>query len=357
MQNNPEKLRDVMNGYPLSRRSFIGAGTLALASVCAGTIGQPSAFQTRGVVLYPFDMTLTNWPQLAHQAGLTTIALHAARHVDVLMSYIRSDAGQRFLRQCRRLGLQVEYELHAMGDLLSREYFYKDPSMFRQNQQNQRIEDFNCCPSSKNALDIIGEKAIEIAKVLKPTSHRYFYWPDDGRDWCACNRCREFTASEQSLLVGNHMLRTLQQWDSEATLSHLAYGPTISPPSQVKPIPGIFLEFAPIGRSHERPYADQSRQTTPEPIEMLEANLQVFDVSKAQVLEYWLDVSRFSQWKRPAVRIPWKRDIFLADVQTYRQRGIRHITSFACFIDAEYQRRYQDLDFLREYGQGLSGQR
>lgn len=338
----------------ISRRSFVGVSLLALAAVGARPPRATSPFQTRGVVLYPFDLTLTDWPKLAHRAGLTTIALHAARHVDVLIGYIRSDPGQRFLRDCRRLGLQVEYELHAMGDLLSREYLYQDPSMFRQNPQGQRTEDFNCCPASTNALDIIGEKAIQIAKTLRPTSHRYFYWPDDGRDWCACSRCRGFTASEQSLLVGNHILRSLRQWDPKATLSHLAYGPTIAPPRQVKPLPGIFLEFAPIGRSHDRPYADQTRTNLAEPIEMLDANLQVFDPGQAQVLEYWLDVSRFSQWKRPAVRIPWKREIFLADLQTYRQRGIRHITSFACYIDAEYQRRYKDLNFLEEYGHGLA---
>jgi hypothetical protein len=340
--------------YPLSRRSFIGAGLLALAGVAAGTASQSAPFLTRGVVLYPFDLTLTDWPALAHRAGLTTIALHAARHVDVLTGYIRSEPGQRFLRECRRLGLAVEYELHAMGDLLSREYLYRDPTLFRQNAQGQRVEDYNCCPSSPDALDIIGEKALEIAKTLKPTSHRYFYWPDDGREWCACRRCRGFSASEQSLLVGNHILRILRRWDTKATLSHLAYGPTIAPPQQVKPSPGIFLEFAPIGRSHDRPYAEQTPRDTAESIEMLDANLKVFNASEAQVLEYWLDVSRFSQWKRPAVRIPWKREVFLADVETYRRRGIRHLTSFACFIDAEYRQMHKDLRFIEEYGQGLS---
>jgi len=339
----------------ISRRSFIGASTLAMASVCLGASSQSSSIITRGVVLYPFDLTLDEWPKLAHQAGLTTIALHAGIHTDVLIGYMHSDAGQKFIKECHRSGIHVEYELHAMGDLLSREYAAKDPSMFRQNKEGARVFDYNCCPSSQNALDIIGEKALAIAKLLTPTSHRYFYWPDDGREWCSCGRCQEFTASEQSLLVGNHILRILQKWDSKATLSHLAYGPTIAPPRKIKPSPGIFLEFAPIKRNQERPYASQSRQETEEPIETLDANLEVFNVAKAQVLEYWLDVSKFSQWKRPAVKIPWRRDVFLADVQAYRKRGIRHITSFACYIDADYRRMYGDLQFINEYGQGLLG--
>jgi hypothetical protein len=42
----------------------------------------------------------------------------------------------------------------------------------------------------------------------------------------------------------------------------------------------------------------------------------VFPAGTAQVLEYWLDVSRFSQWKRPAVRLPWRRDVLEADLAT-----------------------------------------
>ena len=46
---------------------------------------------------------------------------------------------------------------------------------------------------------------------------------------------------------------------------------------------------------------------------------------------------------------------FLADVETYRKRGVRHVTTFAAWIDAEYKQRFGNLDFITEYGQGLSG--
>src|SRR5205823_4539597 len=86
----------------------------------------------------------------------------------------------------------------------------------------------------------------------------------------------------------------------------------------------------------------------------LDANLEVFPKETAQVLEYWLDVSRFSKWKRPAVKLPWDKKVFLADVTTYRKRGIRHITTFGAWIDAEYAKRFGDLSFLDEYGKGLA---
>jgi hypothetical protein len=43
-----------------------------------------------------------------------------------------------------------------------------------------------------------------------------------------------------------------------------------------------------------------------------------------------------------------------ADLETYASRGIRHITSFAVYIDAEYRRRYGEPEFVREYGAILS---
>jgi hypothetical protein len=69
------------------------------------------AFETRGVVLVPEDLTLHNWPERAHRAGLTTIALHHGSSPKAVARTLQSDAGQSFLTKCRQLGLQVEYEL------------------------------------------------------------------------------------------------------------------------------------------------------------------------------------------------------------------------------------------------------
>lgn len=337
----------------MNRREFLGVAALAAGGV---GVGSPGRFRTRGVVLIPFDLTLVEWPQRAAQAGLNTIGLHAARRLDVLSRFVRSDEGQKFLESCRQLGLNVEYELHAMQDLLSREYMYADPSMFRMDKSGRRTEDSNCCPSHPRALDLIAESAVEFAKTLRPTTHRYFYWPDDGREWCHCDRCRGLSASEQALLVENHMLRALRRHhDPEASVCHLAYGPTLQPPRQVKPEPGVFLEFAPITRRHDRPFAEQNDKTLIDRLEVLDANLAVFPRESAQVLEYWLDNSRFSGWQRPAKKLPWNNAVFRADLEEYAKRGIRHITSFACFLDAEYVKLHgEPWAAIAEYGRGLA---
>ena len=67
----------------------------------------------------------------------------------------------------------------------------------------------------------------------------------------------------------------------------------------------------------------------------------------------WLDVSIFSNWKKPAVKLPWNRDVFEADIDAYANLGIRNITTFAAYIDDKYVETYKDLSFLKEYGEGF----
>jgi hypothetical protein len=128
-------------------------------------------------------------------------------------------------------------------------------------------------------------------------------------------------------------------------------------PRQVTPEPGLFLEYAPIRRRYDAPYEKQSGPGQADGLAALDANLEVFPSGTAQILEYWLDVSRFSQWKRPAVKLPWRRDVVEADLTTYATRGIRHVTCFAVYVDADYRRGYGVRAFIREYGEAMGGAR
>ena len=125
----------------------------------------------------------------------------------------------------------------------------------------------------------------------------------------------------------------------------------------MKPDPGVFLEYAPIKRRYDIPYKQQSGPDQPDALSALDANLEVFPAETTQVLEYWLDVSRFSGWKRPAVKLPWRGDVLESDIATYGSRGIRHITSFAVYVDADYRKRYGEPGFIDDYGALLVGYR
>ncbi|MCB0909943.1 MAG: twin-arginine translocation signal domain-containing protein [Nocardioidaceae bacterium] len=346
----------------MNRRNFLQTGALAAAGTAFAAETKPHL--TRGIVLYPFDLSLADWPERCAKAGINTIGLHAARRLDVLIDYIQSDAGQSFLSRCAKLGIAVEYELHAMGELLSRELYYKDPTLFRMDENGRRNPDSNCNPFSRTALDIIAEKAVHYAKILKPTTRRYFYWPDDGAKWDESPEGKTIEASDQALLVENHILDALRrEVDPQALLSHISYHHTLAAPKQVRPAAGIFLEFAPIVRDYARPINDREAKTRqshgkyPDPntnrgyLDILETNMKLFGAEQTQVLEYWLDVSMFSQWKRPAKKLPWNEQVCRADIAAYRKLGVKHITTFATYIDADYVKIHGDPQpVLDQYG-------
>lgn len=298
-----------------------------------GSRPQPH-FTTRGVVITPQDLTLGNWPERANRAGLTTIALHP--FPKGLLEFVNSNEGEAFLDTCRELGLHVEYELHAMAELLPRDLFETEPSLFRMNDEGERVADGNLCVHSGAAIELVTQSAVQIGEALRPSTGRYFYWGDDGKPWCRCPQCREFSDSDQALLLENAIVEALADFDERAQLAHLAYINTLPPPKKVKPNPRVFLEFAPIHRRFDKPLSAAETEENRKHLDLLDANLEVFPPETAQALEYWLDCSLFSKWKEPHVKLPWSEEVFRADLNVYGSRGIRHITTFAVYLDGDY---------------------
>ncbi|MBI5384779.1 MAG: DUF4838 domain-containing protein [Verrucomicrobia bacterium] len=347
----------------MKRRRFIKAAGMGVVAANAGGLLETIAssapasvpsFHTRGVVLVPEDFSLRDWPERAARAALTTLALHHGTSPQAVVQFVESDPGRDALARCRRLGLQVEYELHAMKELLPRALFAKDRSLFRMDEKGERVADYNCCVHSTRALEVLAENAVRLAGKLRPTTGRYFLWGDDGVPWCRCPKCRSLSDTEQAVVVENHLVKSLRTVDERATLAHLAYQNTLEPPKQVKPHPALFLEYAPIHRRYDLPYADQKGPDTQDGLPGLDRNLQVFPRDTAQALEYWLDVSLFSQWKRPARKLPWRRDVFLSDLRTYAVRGLRHVTTFSTWQDADYVKAFGEPTSIAEYGKGFA---
>lgn len=313
-------------------------------------------FLTRGVVVVLSDLRTLDWPTRAKRVGLSTVATHIFPHE--VAAFIQADDGQKFLETCRGLGVQVEHELHAMSDLLPRALFDKDPAMFPMTDQGDRVREYNLCVHSPAALDVVAENAVKYTKILRSTTSRYFYWIDDGRPMCRCPKCRGLSDSDQALLLEHHVLQAIRQVDPRGRLAHLAYARTLQPPTQIKPLPGIFLEFAPIERKYDVPFRQREIPgggTLPHGrlLDALDANLAWFGREGAQALEYWLDLSRFSGWKRPNVKpLPWHDEVFRDDLRTYAERGVRHVTTFAAWVDGDYVNRFGDPP-LDAYGDGF----
>ena len=181
---------------------------------------------------------------------------------------------------------------------------------------------------------------------------------DNGQK-CNCRKCRDLSGAEQAVIVENAIVRALRvEVDPNATLAHLAYQFTMDPPRLVKPDPNLFLEFAPIERWHA--HGEQRREPLVEGggwLGKLDRLLEVFPAATAQALEYWLDASLFSKWKKPLARIPWDADKTRADLAAYRKHGIGNFTTFAVYVDDDYVNDFgaSSLDCVRAYGQLLRG--
>lgn len=341
----------------ISRRSFVSLGGAACFAGCSSfgwgaKGGMPS--RTRGVVVTAKDLSddTFDWPRLASESGLTTLATHIGPK-DVL-PFIASERGKRFLDACASRGIAVEHELHAMEYLLPRDRFAREPELFRMNEKGVRVADSNCCPSNPRALEIIAENAVKVAKACPPTTGRYYFWLTDCGGVCKCPKCRELNGAEQGLLIENAIVRALRaEVDPRATLSHLAYTTSLQHPRYVKPDPALFLEFAPIRRWHQGGGKKllPRKPLGPDVLDGLDAHLRIFPAETAQVLEYWLDASLFSTWRKPVKRIPWNAEETRRDVSAYAARGIKHFTTFAVYVNGEYVRAFgaESLGCVRAY--------
>ncbi len=311
-------------------------------------------FDARGLVLIPPDFTLPDWPERLAGAGLNLLGLHVTGGPpSELTAFLATDAGQAMLARCRSLGLDIEYELHALAELLPRALFEREPELFRMDENGNRAADCNLCPSNPQALRIVGENAVALSRILTPTTHRYYLWSDDGRPWCHCPQCAGLNDADQALLTTNALLGALRTWDPQARVAGLVYHRTLSPPTQVQPAPGVFLEFAPIERRWDRPLTDRSIEAHARLLDALDAAIEVYGVDEhSQVLEYWMDASRHSGWKRPATRIPWHPEVLAADLEHYAVKGFRRVTSFGCYLDQEYVNLHGEPP-VADYGAAL----
>ena len=341
----------------MKRRDFMkqaaAMAAIGVGGCMAGGRGRRNVAATRGVVVSARDLSgAFDWPRLAHDAGLTTIATHIGPR-DV-MPFIMSGRGERFLDACARYGLQVEHELHAIDWLLPRDMFASNPSFFRMNAKGERTPDSNCCPSNPFAIEVIACRAVEAARICRSTTGRHFFWMTDNGEKCNCRKCKGLSGAEQAVIVENTIVRALRaEIDPNATLAHLAYQFTMDPPRLVKPDPALFLEFAPIERWHAK--GVQRREPLAEGgpwLEKLDRLLEVFPSATAQALEYWLDASLFSKWQKPLERIPWDAARTRDEIVAYRKRGIRHFTTFAVNVDDDYVADFgaDSLACVREYG-------
>ena len=314
----------------------------------------------RGIIIHPDELEWS-WVERLQEAHLNVLALHPPGGVNAHLT-LEAAIHHRLLPQTQaifnrlgHMGVEIEYEAHAMGWLLPRSLFAVKPDWFRMDENGKRVSDFNLCPSQPEALDYVAARAEQLARLLNVDSNRYFFWLDDVSNCsCHCEKCRALSVSDQQLIVVNAMLRGIRRYRPDAKISYLAYHEANAAPEKVEPLSSIFLEYAPFHRNAHRPLLDSECPENVQEAQSLRPLLSYFGTKDSQVLEYWMDNSMYSNWTKPPKQFKLDEAVMQSDVKAYREMGFESITSFGCYLGADYRELWGEPP-VKRYGEILLG--
>lgn len=303
-------------------------------------------FLRRGMIIHPEEFT-DDHLAVFRQAGLNVLGIHPVgghnAHETLEHAVVRHamPAWRASLERAASMGIAVEYEAHALRWLMPASLFEQMPDWFRMSEDGVSDPDFHMCASNAEALAFLENRAEMLARLLWTGSQRWFLWPDDvtGKR-CCCAGCQSLSASDQALLITNAIQRGVVRFDAEGRVCYLAYQDTLEVPERVQPERGVFLEFAPIWRDHHRPLNDSACAQNQREIRHLERLLFFFGTEGSQVLNYWMDNSLFSGWRKPPQPFELDADVMQLDVAFYRALGFENVTSFGCYLGSDYVRLY-----------------
>lgn len=300
------------------------------------------------LIIHSFELR-KSWIDKMSEMGVTTIGIHpiggAKSHEHLahdLTKIYPSKAYRDLIDYAKSKGLEIEYSLHALSYLLPRSLYETHPEYFRVDENGNRVNDFNFCPSNEEALSYVCERAVSLTEQLYGSNQNYFLWLDDvNGKHCFCEKCKNLSASDQNLLVMNAIIKKLRQTQPNAMLAYLGYYQTEKVPTTIRPEEGIFLEYAPFTRDMRK-----SAQIVPEECKQnIRDLIAYFGKANSWVLEYWYDNSYFSRRANDAmVEFFPLNDTIPSDIAYYLDFGFENISAFACFLGEEYEALYGEAD-------------
>ena len=296
----------------------------------------------QGIVIHPEELT-DNMISLLSGTNINVLGIHpvggasSEASLKRLIDEAQTEKFKEKLARVRSLGIKIEYEAHALACLLPRELFATEPQLFRVNSAGERTPDYNLCVSNPRALSIVSDNAERLSRILKSDTGRYYFWSDDQKDaFCCCEKCARLTHSDQALTIYNAILAGVRRNDERAKCAYLAYSDAIEPPKSVLPDEGIFLEYAPIRRDTNRPLNDEGCEVNKKFRSVIAPLIEFFGKTDATALDYWLDNSLFSGWKKPPKELKITPATVTADKVFYAECGFEAITTFACYLSDDY---------------------
>lgn len=298
------------------------------------------------LLIHPEELS-KKWIDRMADHDIDVLGIHPAggaeshRHIERMLMLMKTDEYRRLLDYAVSRGLKLEYEMHAASYLVPRELFNSHPEYFRTDETGHRTSCLNFCFSNPEAMEIALSNAEKLAEALYASEPNYYFWLDDDAkgSGCQCEKCREYSFSDQQLLFENRLVRRLRRNNPRAAVLHLAYYQAMHPPTKVRPEAGIFLEYAPIERDMKKSLCAQGADA-----EHIRALLDFFGRKNARVLEYWFDNSYFSAWKKPPRPFAADGALIREDIGFYASLGFDNIASFACFLGEDYEALYGEAD-------------
>ena len=142
------------------------------------------------------------------------------------------------------------------------------------------------------------------------------------------------------MIVVNEIIKDIRKDIPDAKLAFLAYFNTSLPPTKIRPEKGVFVEYAPMERDMKKP----SSEVSDKEIDNQKKLLETFGKTDSKVLEYWYDNSMMSNWTKPPKQFIPNNDLIRDDMDYYRQLGFNYLSSFACFLGADYEELYGEPD-------------
>ncbi|MBQ2977722.1 MAG: DUF4838 domain-containing protein [Clostridia bacterium] len=296
------------------------------------------------------------WLEQCKQTHVNHLGLHpvggknADETLEKMLALFSTPEYQQLFNQAAQMGIDITCEMHALRYLLPQEQLEKHPDWQRVNQQGERTSDYNFCCSNQDALNYVAQSAVALLHRLPFAPRRVAFWLDDAQDaFCHCEKCAHLSPSDQQLIILNAMLDALRAVHSNILLPYLAYYEALPAPTQIKPHEGIYLEFAPYKRDITRPINDPGCPENEQQHRHLANLLKFFGQAHATVLDYWYDNSLFSGYQKPPKELHVDPRVVKTDIAYYRSLGFQHISSFACYLGADYRALYglPDLSAFR----------
>ena len=295
------------------------------------------------LIIHPDELN-KRWIDRAYENGVSVIGIHCVGNLEAHLNLARdlnlfkSDGFKRDIDYAKSKGIEIEYELHAISHLLPRDLFETHPEYFRVDENGNRVKQANFCASSEEGLEVIANNAVELVKNLYGSSNNYFLWTDDLKGgYCKCEKCKNLSPSDQNLILMNAIIKKLKIVNPNAKIAYLAYYDSLNVPKTVKPEEGVFLEYAPYERDLYKPAIQTLNQ---EEIAKIKELLKFFGKENSWVLEYWVDNSYFSGYKKPPKELKINAEDIKKDIEFYKNLGFENISSFACFLGEDYSKLY-----------------